>query len=54
MTGKPRPTHTSDAAADGERIKDPKAGLERTKEALKRILKVPKPSPQDAKGDGKR
>lgn len=42
MSAKRKPDRTSDADPDAERIKDPEAGLERMKETLRRILKVPK------------
>lgn len=34
--------HNSDAAQGPERITDPKTGLERLRDAMKHILKVPK------------
>ena len=42
MSEQKRRTRTSDADQRPERIKDPRAGLDRLKDALKHILKVPK------------
>ena len=42
MTEKKRRTPTSDGAANEERIPDGRAGLKRTEDLMRRLLKVPK------------
>ena len=42
MSEKKRPTHTSGADPGPEQIKDPQAGLDRLKDVLRHLLKVPK------------
>ena len=42
MSEPKRPIHTSGVDRSPERIRDPSAGLNRMKRALKQILKVPK------------
>lgn len=54
MSERKKPTPTSGAAEGPERIKDPKAGLDRLRDALRDILKVPKSaiSGDEEKGRG--
>ena len=54
MSEPKRPIHTSGVDRSPERIRDPSAGLERMKKALKRTLKVPKPVGKNANSKGPR
>jgi len=52
MSEREKRTPNSDADQSPERIKDPKAGLDRLRDAMKHILKVPKSAVVDD-GNGK-
>jgi hypothetical protein len=53
MSERKERTRNSDADRSPERIKDPKAGLDRLQKALKHILTVPKEAIRDDGDDGK-
>ena len=50
MSERQGPARTSDAGDDGERIEDGRAGLERAKDLMRRLLKVPKSEVNEPRG----
>ena len=52
MSERGKPTRTSGEGRSQERIRDPRAGLDRMKEALRHIVKVPKSVVTSGEDDG--